>query len=88
MKKIKIGFLPFYIKLYDDTGNGAAARPRLWQFYLSLCERFEKLGFEVVRTNDLCRIEPEFRAAVDSAERDRFAACAAAEEIAETDSGS
>lgn len=68
MKKIKIGFLPFYIKLYDDTGNGAAARPRLWQFYLSLCERFEKLGFEVVRTNDLCRIEPEFRAAVDSFE--------------------
>lgn len=65
MKNIKIGFLPFYIKLYDDTGNGAAARPRLWQFYLSLAERFEKLGIEVVRTTDLCRIEPEFRAAVD-----------------------
>ncbi len=68
MKNIKIGFLPFYIKLYDDTGNGAAARPRLWQFYLSLAEKFEKMGFEVVKTQDLCRIESEFRAAVSDFE--------------------
>lgn len=68
MKKIKIGFLPFYIKLYDDTGNGAAARPRLWQFYLTLARCFEQIGFEVEKTADLCRIESEFRAAVDSFE--------------------
>ena len=39
MKKTKIGFLPLYIKLYDDCGSGAAARPFLEPFYeLLACE--------------------------------------------------
>ena len=31
MQKIKIGFLPLYIKLYDDTSP--ELRPRLEKFY-------------------------------------------------------
>ena len=63
MKKIKIGFLPLYIKLYDDCGSGAVGRPRLEPFYERLAGEFEARGFEVVR-NPFCRIKPEFEAAV------------------------
>ena len=63
MKKIKIGFLPLYIKLYDDIGNGAKARPRLEPFCEKLACLMEKEGAEVVR-NPFCRIKPEFEAAV------------------------
>ncbi len=63
MKKIKIGFLPFYIKLYDDTGNGAAARPVMMDFYLGIARQFEDMGFDVL-TSEFCRIEPEFRETV------------------------
>lgn len=63
MKKIKIGFLPLYIKLYDDCGSGAVGRPRLEPFYERLAGKFEARGFEVVR-NPFCRIKPEFEAAV------------------------
>ena len=63
MKKIKIGFLPLYIKLYDDTGNGAAERPVMMDFYLEIAKQFEQMGFDVV-TSEFCRIEPEFRETV------------------------
>ena len=63
MKKIKIGFLPFYIKLYDDCGSGAVGRPRLEPFYERLACELEARGFEVIR-NEFCRIKPEFEAAV------------------------
>lgn len=62
-KRIKIGFLPLYIKLYDDIGSGAKARPRLEGLYAEMARRFESQGFEVIRS-EICRIEPEFRAAV------------------------
>ena len=67
MKKIKIGFLPLYIKLYDDIGNGAKARPRLEPFYEKLACLMEAEGAEVVR-NPFCRIKPEFEAAVKAFE--------------------
>ncbi len=67
-KKIKIGFLPFYIKLYDDIGNGAKARPRLTAFYEKLAAEFEKLGFEVLRS-EFCRIDAEFRATIENFEK-------------------
>lgn len=69
MKKIKIGFLPLYIKLYDDTGNGAAARPVMMDFYLGIAKQFEQMGFDVV-TSEFCRIEPEFRETVEKFERE------------------
>lgn len=68
-KKIKIGFLPFYIKLYDDIGTGARARGRLGTFYETLAAGFEELGFEVVRS-EFCRVAPEFSAAVGHFERE------------------
>lgn len=60
MKKIKIGFLPLYIKLYDDSGSGARARPRLEPFYEKLAEMLEAEGLEVIRA-PFCRIDEEFR---------------------------
>lgn len=63
MKKIKIGFLPLYIKLYDDCGSGAAARPRLEPFYERLACELEKRGFDVLRSS-FCRTDDEFRSVV------------------------
>lgn len=60
MSKIKIGFLPLYIKLYDDSGSGAKARPRLEPFYEKLAAELENAGFEVMRA-PFCRIDEEFR---------------------------
>ena len=48
MDKIKIGFLPLYIKLYDDSGSGARARPRLEPFAAKLAGLLADEGFEVV----------------------------------------
>lgn len=62
MSKIKIGFLPLYIKLYDDSGSGAKARPRLEPFYEKLAQKLEGEGFEVLRS-PFCRIDEEFRTA-------------------------
>lgn len=61
MQKIKIGFLPLYIKLYDDTSP--ELRLRLEKFYEQMADALEKRGLEVIRT-PFCRIEPEFRKAV------------------------
>jgi L-arabinose isomerase len=69
MEKIKIGFLPLYIKLYDDAKNGAARRPRLEGFAKRLIGEFTDRGFDVVTTPDLCRIRPEFEAAIASFEK-------------------
>lgn len=69
MKKTKIGFLPLYIKLYDDCGSGAIGRPRLEPFYERMAKEFEARGFEVVR-EQFCRIKPEFAAAVAKFEQE------------------
>ncbi len=65
MKKIKIGFLPLYIKLYDDCGF--EVRPRTEPFYESLAKEFEKNGFEVQRS-PFCSVKAEFEDAVSSFE--------------------
>ncbi len=67
MKKVKIGFLPLYIKLYDDCGASVTSRPRLEPFYERLACELEARGFEVIR-NEFCRIKPEFAAAVEKFE--------------------
>jgi len=63
MEKIKVGFLPLYIKLYDDSGSGAKARPRLEPFAAKLAGQLADRGFEVM-LSPFCRIKPEFDKAV------------------------
>ncbi len=63
MKKVKVGFLPFYLKLYDDVNpNG---RLPLIEYMKSLIAGLEQQGLEVVTTDDLCRIKEEFDAAAE-----------------------
>lgn len=61
MKKIKIGFMPLYIKLYDDCG--LTIRERLEPFYEKLAAELEAHGFDVIR-NEFCRVRSEFEACV------------------------
>ena len=58
---IKIGLLPLYIKLYDDTAP--EVRPRMEQFYETAAQKLEACGFEVLRV-PFCRIEAEFKSAI------------------------
>ena len=63
MNKTKIGFLPLYIKLYDDCGSGAKARPRLEPFADRLVNELKDRNFDVLAV-PFCRIKEEFAAAV------------------------
>jgi L-arabinose isomerase len=58
MKKIKIGYLPLYIKLYDD------AYPHIRAAYEAYSEKLvqmiEARGIEVVRAGEVCRVKEEF----------------------------
>ena len=47
MKKIKIGFMPLYIKLYDDCGL-QDIRDRLEPFYEKMAKDFEEKGKTLV----------------------------------------
>ncbi len=67
MKKIKIGFMPLYIKLYDDIN--LSVRSRLDEFYEKLACEFEEAGFDVVR-NSFCRIKCEFEECVAKFEKE------------------
>ena len=60
MKTIKIGYLPLYIKLYDDS-DPHYRDPMVAHMQL-LVSMLEQQGLEVVRA-DVCRIKPEFEAA-------------------------
>ncbi len=62
---MKIGFLPLYIKLYDDIGS---KRDEMVMFYEEVTAMFKERGFEV-ETVDFCRIKPEFEAAVAGFEK-------------------
>lgn len=62
---MKIGFLPLYVKLYDDVVPGV--RPRMNAFYETVAQEFEKRGMEVVRS-PFCRLKDEFKAAVSTFE--------------------
>lgn len=67
MKKIKIGLLPLYIKLYDDSI--AYLRKRLEPFYDKMAKRLEDEGFEV-KTAPFCRLESEFAENISKFEDD------------------
>ena len=58
---MKIGFLPLYIKLYDEVVP--EIRPRLESFYEKLAKMMEERGMEVIRS-PFCRVKNEFEDAV------------------------
>lgn len=63
--KPRVGLLPLYLKLYDD--GMADRRPRIDAFYGQIASELESRGLQVVRSS-VCRIAPEFDAAVRSFE--------------------
>lgn len=65
MEKIKVGLLPLYIKLYDDSN---VDRTLVEEFYALAQEQLGKQGLEVVPA-PVCRIKPEFLKAVKEFER-------------------
>jgi len=62
----RIGLLPFYLKLYDDLQS--ARRDVFEDFQRRIAEGFEARGVSVV-TAPVCRIAPEFAAAVTTFEQ-------------------
>lgn len=66
MKKIKVGLLPLYIKLYDDNGVN---RTLLDEFYQLAIEKLEKAGLEIIDA-PVCRIKSEFKSAVENFEKE------------------
>ena len=71
MKEEKIGLLPLYLKLYDDTVP--AMRPRVEHFLGTIARALEQEGLHIV-TAPICRVEGEFRAAVRELEESGVAA--------------
>lgn len=65
MKKVKVGLLPLYVKLYDDCLP--FMRPRIEEFHRTITGKLEEAGLEVM-TVPPCRLEAEFKAALDSYE--------------------
>lgn len=61
MKKIKIGYLPLYIKLYDDSNPHY--RDRMVAHMRMMVSMLESQGLEIVLA-DVCRVKNEFEAAV------------------------
>ena len=57
---IKIGYLPLYIKLYDD--NNPHYRDPMVKHMRTLISMLESEGLEVVAA-DVCRVNSEFEAA-------------------------
>ena len=61
MDKIRIGYLPLYIKLYDDSEP--EAREPMVAYTRKLIGMLEAKGFEVVVPGDICRVKEEFQQA-------------------------
>ena len=65
--KIKLGLLPLYIQLYDNSSP--KMRPRIEAFYNSAVEFLHRLGGDLsieVITSPVCRLKEEFDNAVSS----------------------
>ena len=58
MKKIKVGYLPLYIKLYDDSN--IKKRDPLVAYKNMLVHMLESQGIEIVEADEVCRIKEEF----------------------------
>ena len=61
MKKIKIGYLPFYIKLYDDSDPHA--RDPMVGYMRAVMEMLRTQGLEIVEADEICRVKEEFNRA-------------------------
>ncbi|MBQ7330300.1 MAG: hypothetical protein IJW94_00675 [Oscillospiraceae bacterium] len=62
MEKIKVGYLPLYIKLYDDSDPHL--RDPMVRHMNMLVSMLETQGLEIVMADEVCRIAPEFEKAV------------------------
>lgn len=62
MEKIKVGYLPLYIKLYDDTDP--SYRDPIANYMHTLVAMLEDQGLEVVMADEVCRVKSEFQRAV------------------------
>ena len=58
MNKIKVGYLPLYIKLYDDSDPHM--RDPMVTYMNTLVSMLEEQGLEIVMADEVCRIKPEF----------------------------
>ena len=66
MAKLKIGLLPLYLELYDQSFS--ECRPRMDKFYAQIAGALRQRGLDV-QTVPVCRLKPEFRAAVAKFEK-------------------
>ena len=57
---MKIGYLPLYIKLYDDSDPHY--RDPMVAYMHTLVSMLESQGMDIVLAN-VCRVKPEFEAA-------------------------
>ena len=64
-----VGLLPLYIALYDETSPHV--RPRMEAFYERIATMIEEQGIQVTRTEDFCRLRPEFEQAVKMFEEEK-----------------
>lgn len=69
MKKIKIGFLPLYVKLYDDSAPNM--RLRIDAFAKEVIELFKAKEDVEIIASDICRLENEFKDAVSFFEKEK-----------------
>lgn len=67
MKKNKIGLLPFYLELYDKISPPERRKP-LDKFCHDVAESLRQKGLDVV-VAPICRLKPEFAAAVKTFEK-------------------
>lgn len=63
MKQIKVGFLPLYIQLYDDNMTPDYRAP-MEQYMNTVIQMLKDQGLQVIPAEAVCRIAPEFEAAV------------------------
>ena len=69
MSKIKVGYLPLYIKLYDDSNPHY--RDPMVEYMNCLIKMISSYGIEVIPADEVCRVKEEFdRAAAKFNEAD------------------
>lgn len=68
MKNVKIGFLPLYVKLYDD--NSPSMRTRIDAFAKEIADILGAKDAVEVVSADVCRLENEFANAIATFERE------------------
>lgn len=63
MNKIKVGFLPLYIKLYDDS-DPHYRDPMVTSMKMQIA-MLENQGLEIIAADEVCRVKEEFDRAAD-----------------------